>query len=324
MLVPNRHGSSTAYRYGFNGMEKDDELKGIGNSYDFGARMFDPRVGRWFAPDPLEKDFPFISTYVYALNNPLNIVDEDGKAPDPVIIKYLQIAINNMPKIKAYAYYNYLSEKVYGEYHKDKKIDYIASRLPYSDKYIWKKSWDSTISSNSLNGSGNLNFYGIDLDISYSVAKRDNMNSYNILNFDWKEGKNGKPHLYGGGGISDSNSGFFLEMGQSISNTSTPLVKVGFNNLKELLMAKEKYNSEKDKTLNNLLNMDPLIKMYHNLKQEYEKLSETNLKLNNNPDDTKLKAKYDTQEKKYNENSKKYLKMRNKAYDYLKSKKKNG
>jgi hypothetical protein len=34
------------YRYGFNGMEKDDEVKnGKGNSYDFGARMYDSRLG---------------------------------------------------------------------------------------------------------------------------------------------------------------------------------------------------------------------------------------------------------------------------------------
>ncbi len=31
------------YRYGFNGMEKDDEISGSGNSYDFGARTYDPR-----------------------------------------------------------------------------------------------------------------------------------------------------------------------------------------------------------------------------------------------------------------------------------------
>ena len=33
MLVPNRHGSSNSYRYGFQGQEKDDELKGEGNSF---------------------------------------------------------------------------------------------------------------------------------------------------------------------------------------------------------------------------------------------------------------------------------------------------
>ena len=46
MLLPNRHGSTDSYRYGFNGMEKDDKVKGEGNSYDFGARMYDSRIGR--------------------------------------------------------------------------------------------------------------------------------------------------------------------------------------------------------------------------------------------------------------------------------------
>jgi len=81
MLVPNRHGSSNSYRYGFNGKEKDDELKGEGNSLDFDARMLDPRVGRWFAIDPLEKRFPSLSTYNYAFNNPTRYVDPTGKAP---------------------------------------------------------------------------------------------------------------------------------------------------------------------------------------------------------------------------------------------------
>ena len=60
-------------------MEKDDELKGEGNSYDFGARMLDPRVGRWFAPDPLESNFPFESPYVFASNNPIIYIDSEGE-----------------------------------------------------------------------------------------------------------------------------------------------------------------------------------------------------------------------------------------------------
>ena len=37
--LKNRDFSSEKYRYGFNGMEKDDEVKGENNSYDFGARL---------------------------------------------------------------------------------------------------------------------------------------------------------------------------------------------------------------------------------------------------------------------------------------------
>lgn len=32
--------SNAAYRFGFNGMQRDDELKGPGNALDFGARMY--------------------------------------------------------------------------------------------------------------------------------------------------------------------------------------------------------------------------------------------------------------------------------------------
>lgn len=78
MLVPNRHKDSKEYRYGFNGKEKDDELKGIGNSYDFGARMLDPRLGRWFRPDRMESKYPNFSPYNFAINSPLRVVDPDG------------------------------------------------------------------------------------------------------------------------------------------------------------------------------------------------------------------------------------------------------
>src|SRR5690606_36422730 len=49
------------YRYGFNGMEKDNEVKGKGNSYDFGARMYDSRLGRWLSIDPLTGKYPNLS-----------------------------------------------------------------------------------------------------------------------------------------------------------------------------------------------------------------------------------------------------------------------
>jgi len=49
MQLDGRTQSSNSYRYGFNGMEKDDEVKGEGNSLDFGARIYDPRVGRWMS-----------------------------------------------------------------------------------------------------------------------------------------------------------------------------------------------------------------------------------------------------------------------------------
>ncbi|OWP73980.1 RHS repeat domain-containing protein, partial [Flavobacterium oreochromis] len=82
-LVPNRHGSSkpNGYRYGFNGKEDDWQIKGEGNSYDFGARFYDSRIGRWFVPDKLEGQYPSYSTYNYTLNNPIYFIDPNGKGP---------------------------------------------------------------------------------------------------------------------------------------------------------------------------------------------------------------------------------------------------
>lgn len=70
-----------SYSYGFNGMERDGELKGESNSYDFGARMYDPRVGRFLSLDPKSINFPFHSPYIYAGNSPLILIDEEGEAP---------------------------------------------------------------------------------------------------------------------------------------------------------------------------------------------------------------------------------------------------
>jgi RHS repeat-associated protein len=78
MQVPNRFGSIEDYRYGFNGMEKDDEIKGEGNSYDFGARMYDSRLGRFFSTDILERKYSMLSPYAGFANSPIFFVDKDG------------------------------------------------------------------------------------------------------------------------------------------------------------------------------------------------------------------------------------------------------
>jgi len=77
MLLSGRYGNSSDYRYVFNGKELDDELKGEGNSYDFGARMYDPRVGRWFATDPVQQGNE--SPYSFVAGNPNLYTDPDGK-----------------------------------------------------------------------------------------------------------------------------------------------------------------------------------------------------------------------------------------------------
>jgi RHS repeat-associated protein len=75
-----RERSFGGYRYGFNGMEKDDEVKGSGNSYTTEFRQCDPRLGRWLSIDPLFRSFPWQSPYVAFDNNPIRKVDPRGDA----------------------------------------------------------------------------------------------------------------------------------------------------------------------------------------------------------------------------------------------------
>lgn len=58
--------------------------------------MLDPRIGRWFAPDPLEMSYPRYSTYNYVYNNPLRFIDPTGEGPGdpPIWAQYVIERIN--------------------------------------------------------------------------------------------------------------------------------------------------------------------------------------------------------------------------------------
>ncbi len=85
--MSDRKFSTLRYRYSFNGMEKDDEVKGEGNSYDFGARIYDGRLGRWLSVDAKIKAHE--SPYCSYSNNPLLFVDNNGK--DTMIVHFTKV-----------------------------------------------------------------------------------------------------------------------------------------------------------------------------------------------------------------------------------------
>jgi RHS repeat-associated protein len=80
--------SGDGYRYGFNGMEADNEVKGNGNSYTTEFRQYDPRLGRWLSLDPLMQEYPSFSPYNFCLNSPLIYNDKKGDRPLPVLDKH--------------------------------------------------------------------------------------------------------------------------------------------------------------------------------------------------------------------------------------------
>jgi RHS repeat-associated protein len=69
------------FRYGFQGQESDDEVKGDGNSVNYKYRMHDPRIGRFFAVDPLAGKYPFYSPYAFSGNRVIDCVELEGLEP---------------------------------------------------------------------------------------------------------------------------------------------------------------------------------------------------------------------------------------------------
>ena len=70
-------------RYLFSGKELQDQTVGGKQLtlYDFGARNYDPTLGRWFNPDPAMQ---FTNPYVYCANNPIMFVDPNGLLASPI------------------------------------------------------------------------------------------------------------------------------------------------------------------------------------------------------------------------------------------------
>ena len=77
MQMPGRKLSG-GYRYGFNGKENDNEVKGEGNSQDYGMRIYDGRIGKFLSVDPLTKSYPQLTPYQFAENSPIHAIDLDG------------------------------------------------------------------------------------------------------------------------------------------------------------------------------------------------------------------------------------------------------
>ena len=115
--------------YKYNGKELD-KMHGL-NTYDYGARQYNPITARWDRMDPLAEKYYGLSPYVYCMNNPVMLVDPDGKEIEDGSIKE----------------WNKLRKNI------ESKRDKLQSRINNLNAKAEKKGWSSEKLSNKT---GNL------------------------------------------------------------------------------------------------------------------------------------------------------------------------
>jgi len=208
--MPGRSYNSGEYRYGFNGMEKDDEVKGTGNSYDFGARMYNPLIGRWMSID--SKATAFEGPYTAFANSPIIVVDPDGKeniviignANDPKDTytypaqnQLLQTGLNEALRIKGFSPEQTTILLYAGTYSKGTQDAFIKQA---SEKGIIVQVYDQVDAINNYVNFKNGNDRGSDLVTDFSYVGHGNSQSLlvteNDPNVKGDQKRIGEPDFY--------------------------------------------------------------------------------------------------------------------------------
>ena len=78
------------YKYKYQGKEIQEENGLL--QYDFGSRLYDASVGRWFVLDPQAESFYGMSPYMAMGNNPIIIVDPNGEKALPFALIFRGLA----------------------------------------------------------------------------------------------------------------------------------------------------------------------------------------------------------------------------------------
>ena len=134
-LLVDEHSSSENMPYKFNGKEMDEET----GLYYYGARYLNPVTSLWYGVDPLAEKYVTTGGYVYTLDNPVKLVDTDGRKvyifTETKGTGHTFVAIADSKGITVYTYGRYgdglgpVGEGVLVRYNGDKAKNYIKSEL---------------------------------------------------------------------------------------------------------------------------------------------------------------------------------------------------
>lgn len=179
-----RQWSGWTYRFGFNGKENDDEVKGDGNHQDYGMRIYDSRLGRFLSVDPMASDFVWNSPYAFAENDILRCIDLEGKEKWIVTISntdngnlQINLALTSLDVTDGIqvSFDNGMSYSKDLQYYK--LFEYLSTRFEYEKTMI-----------SHLDYEGFIDFYKKaepNRSISYNTYQHSDGKEYPLPEFSW-------------------------------------------------------------------------------------------------------------------------------------------
>ncbi|MFY0602282.1 MAG: hypothetical protein JXR03_21600, partial [Cyclobacteriaceae bacterium] len=122
--------------YGFNGKERDKSFNASTLNYDFGARIYNPAIGRFLSKDRFAPKFPSQSPYSFASNTPIAGIDVNGDS-----LVFLPSTINTQ-----------LQERILTVRNENDVFNYLMTALENSPEIYYVRIDDETLTHLGANG----------------------------------------------------------------------------------------------------------------------------------------------------------------------------